>query len=216
MYQSWRRLLCSDELPAIKLKMPIAILFNLSKNMKISITSNRSTASISHVRLFILCFILDQRLLELETDVIHHSLQWNAWLASLAREFVNLLIHLECQLALRRSQINALKSIFPQLDHNTTKHLPRNSQDLGNGYVFLRPRDRYAQQFSREVLGAMDPVCNKEARQWWGRLQLPNGQIARSFYSESKRVSDKKRISRNVKVLFSSTLFNIPLYLLNN
>jgi len=71
-------LLCSDELPAIKLKTPIAILFNLSKNMKISITSDRSTASISHVRLFILCFILDQRLLELETDVTHHSLQWNA------------------------------------------------------------------------------------------------------------------------------------------
>ena len=121
-----------------------------------------------------------------------------------------------CQLALQRSQINALKSIFPQLDHDTTKHLPRNSQDLGNGYVFLRPRDRYAQQFSREVLGAMDPVCDKEARQRWGRLQLPNGQIARSFYSESKCVSDKKWISRNVKVLFSSTLFNIPLYLLNN
>ncbi|KAH9051261.1 hypothetical protein EDB87DRAFT_1551082, partial [Lactarius vividus] len=34
----------------------------------------------------------------------------------------------------------------------------------------------------------------------WGRLRLPNGQVARSLWCESKRASGKVRVTWNVKV----------------
>jgi hypothetical protein len=46
------------------------------------------------------------------------------------------------QRALRRSQVNALKNMYPELDPTATLHMPKFSQDLGNGCVLLRPRDR--------------------------------------------------------------------------
>ncbi|KAF8962355.1 hypothetical protein BDZ97DRAFT_1662990 [Flammula alnicola] len=104
------------------------------------------------------------------------------------------------QLALRRAQINAVKAICPELDEDLVQHLPQYSCDLGQGYVLLRPRERIAQEFSDTELDAIRSVCEKEKRQKWGRLQLPNGQIARSRYSETKRHSEDTRISRNVKV----------------
>lgn len=105
-----------------------------------------------------------------------------------------------CQLAVRRAQINALKSIYSEFDNDPTRKLPRYSSNLGGGYIFLRPRDRIAQHFYRQELDAIGLVSDHETRQRWGRLQLPNGQIARSLYSESKRTAENKRNSRNVKV----------------
>jgi hypothetical protein len=47
------------------------------------------------------------------------------------------------QRALQRSQVNALKSIYPELDPKSTFQLPRGAMDVGEGYIMLRPRDRY-------------------------------------------------------------------------
>ena len=104
------------------------------------------------------------------------------------------------QLALRQAQINAIKVICPELDEDLVKHLPQYSCDLGEGYIVLRPREKVAQGFSDRQLQAVREVCEKQKRQKWGRLQLPNGQIARSLYSEKQRNSTQTRISRNVKV----------------
>jgi len=104
-----------------------------------------------------------------------------------------------CQLSLRRAQANALKAACPQLDDDLP-HLPRYSEDLGAGYVLLRPREKLASKFSDAESEVIKHVCNKEKRQKWGRLQLPNGQIARSLFSETRRVSEDTRVSRNVKV----------------
>lgn len=108
-----------------------------------------------------------------------------------------------CQLALRRSQINAMKTICPELDEDLVQRLPQYSVDLGTGYIVLRPRQKVAENFSQAELDVIQTVCDKTKRQKWGRLQLPNGQIARSLYSENKRIVSEnigKRVSRNVKV----------------
>ena len=55
----------------------------------------------------------------------------------LSNPFANLTRH-----ALRQSQVNALKNIYPDLDPTGTSELPKFSRDLGRGYVLLRPRDR--------------------------------------------------------------------------
>jgi hypothetical protein len=102
-------------------------------------------------------------------------------------------------LALRRAQINALKSVCPELDTDDLV-LPKYSQDLGNGYVFLRPRDQQAVIFSEKESDAVNLVTQFTKRRRWGRLQLPTGQVARSVYAEDKRTSENKRVSRNIKV----------------
>lgn len=123
------------------------------------------------------------------------------------------------QRAIRRAQINALKPIMPSLDTSDTKHLPRFAKDLGSEYALLKCQDRTSrattvhegwaiqdyikhtfsdspilQQFSSD--GTIR-VCR------WARLQLPNGQIARSLWKETHF---NARRSHNVKVwvLFSS------------
>ena len=106
------------------------------------------------------------------------------------------------QFAVRRGQINALKSICPELDSDLTQCLPQFSHDLGNGYILMRPREKMAQGFSDAEANAIKEVCEKEKHQKWGHLQLPNGQIARSLYSENRRMAENTRNSRNVKVFY--------------
>jgi hypothetical protein len=107
-----------------------------------------------------------------------------------------------CQIALRRSQLNALKIIYPDLDNNDNLRLPHYSVAVDSDYVFLRPHDRNPQTFSGPILAAIkdSPLCNSERYKRWGRLRLPNGQISRSLFSESRKKSENIRISRNVKV----------------
>ena len=45
--------------------------------------------------------------------------------------------------ALQRSQVNALKSIYMELDPKSKFKLPRGVTDMGEGYIMLRPQDRY-------------------------------------------------------------------------
>jgi hypothetical protein len=104
------------------------------------------------------------------------------------------------QRALQRSQVNALKSIYPDLDPKAGFHLPRSATDLGNGYIALRPRDRYPAQIPEPAAEILSQAVNLSKIRRWGRVHLPNGQIARSLWSEKRRTRQKIRVSRNVKV----------------
>ena len=109
------------------------------------------------------------------------------------------------QIAVRLAQTNALKSINPEFSKNHPK-IPRYSQPLGDGFIFLRPRDRHRQlvaNFGPVATGLLTNLHLTKVRRW-GRMGLPNGQIARSRYSEDRRKSKNCRISRNVKVSFMS------------
>jgi hypothetical protein len=108
--------------------------------------------------------------------------------------------------ALQRSQINALKSIYPELDPKSMFQLPRGAMDVGDGYIMLRPRDKYPVEIPGHLAAeALAQVVTSRIRRW-GRARLPNGQVARSFWSEKRRTSQKIRVSRNVKVCMTSPL----------
>jgi hypothetical protein len=66
-------------------------------------------------------------------------------------------------------------------------------------YIFLRPRDRYFIQLNGDEKNIFDEELGVSR---WGRIRLPNGQVARSLFSENKRIAPNKRNSRNVKVSF--------------
>jgi hypothetical protein len=122
------------------------------------------------------------------------------------------------QCAIRRAQINALKSIIPSLDTSDTKCLPHFAKDLGSGYALLKCQDRtsctttvhegWAIQDYIERACSDSPILQQFSHDgtirvcWWARLQLLNGQIARSLWKETHF---NARRSHNVKVwvLFS-------------
>ena len=72
--------------------------------------------------------------------------------------------------------------------------------DLGRGYVLLRPRDRWMVKVDGIGGNKLDDVIGRNAIRRWGRLKLPNGQIARSVFKEKKNLRSNLRVSRNVKV----------------
>ena len=103
-------------------------------------------------------------------------------------------------IALRESQLNALKEMCPILDKTATSSLPKLSHDLGNGLVLLRLRTRYSKKLDGPEAVAVSNLTDNLVMRKWGRLRLPNGQVARSFFSEDRRRSENKRNSRNIKV----------------
>lgn len=124
-----------------------------------------------------------------------------------------------------RCQVNALTAMFPgQLTGAMPdKQLPRGAVDLGEGYALLRAQDqlRPMRKVEAEALlaylknqvnvdvSAITSGCDES--DWcpnvarWARLQLPNGQIARSKWKEGLKPLDKVRISRNIKVFYVVT-----------
>jgi hypothetical protein len=98
-----------------------------------------------------------------------------------------------CQIALQQSQLNALKALYPEFDSDTNK-LPAYSEDIGHGYTFLRPRDRGLVKISGAGGVIISNMFGRNKIRRWGRLQLPNGQVAQSVYKEYsvKPVSLKK------------------------
>lgn len=103
------------------------------------------------------------------------------------------------QRALQRSQINALKTMCLELAP-CAPFLPRSSQDVGNGYVFLQPRDRYPRQTSGPEFDALHlSGCISKIRRW-GRLRLSNGQISRSLWNEKNKSRQNIRITQNVMI----------------
>ncbi|KAJ7092160.1 hypothetical protein C8R44DRAFT_719616 [Mycena epipterygia] len=112
---------------------------------------------------------------------------------------------------LRRSQVNALKAMIPDL-HPEEQKLPRGSIDLGDGYVLLRARDEFrhhidgnAGQAIRNYLEAdSGPMVGQLSLIRWARVRLPNGQIARSLWKESRRPLKKVRMARNMKFFLNT------------
>ncbi|KAJ8580047.1 hypothetical protein M405DRAFT_855068 [Rhizopogon salebrosus TDB-379] len=106
------------------------------------------------------------------------------------------------QEGVRRCRVNTLLSIMPELD-DPPKGLPTGSVDLGDGFVLLRKRERYASlpdgedaRAITDFLGAgqLLPRIKK-----WARLLLPNKQIVRSAWRETVTAREQVRMSRNVK-----------------
>jgi len=106
---------------------------------------------------------------------------------------------------LLRAQINAFKAIYPQFD--CTASLPRGAQEIERGYVLLCARDRHTVELSDEqeihVFKSFLLACGNPQQKLsiirWARLQLPNGQIARSAWKELQ--NKNTRNSRNVKIV---------------
>ena len=92
---------------------------------------------------------------------------------------------------LRRSQVNTLKNIYPDLDPMGTSELPKFSCDLGRGYVLLRPRDRSPASISGPCKDLLLQIFSTSNIWRWGRLHLPNGQVTRSLWCKSKQASDR-------------------------
>ncbi|KAH8097056.1 hypothetical protein BXZ70DRAFT_895310 [Cristinia sonorae] len=116
----------------------------------------------------------------------------------------------------RRAQVNALKAMFPDLDTaECSGSAPRGSVDIGEGYRLLAAHDaipRLLQEPEAKALlhylrhaGETIPL-NLEISSWsakverYARLQLPNGQIARSAWKECQKKLEDVRISRMVKL----------------
>jgi hypothetical protein len=97
------------------------------------------------------------------------------------------------QRGVRRAQVNALKSLIPDLDHDIVK-IPRGARDLGDGYILLRAKDRTARlvegKAGEAIKRYISDVSGDIAMDWnpqvvrWARLRLPNGQVARSAWKE--------------------------------
>jgi hypothetical protein len=105
-----------------------------------------------------------------------------------------------CQIALRQSQLNAMKSLCPELDPDLAPSLPAYSMPLADGYVLLRPRDRYVFTATGSQGEKIYDAIGRNTIRRWGRLQLPNGQLARSAYKEDGSTRLNQRVSRNVRV----------------
>ncbi len=121
------------------------------------------------------------------------------------------------QRGLLRCQVNALTAMIPDLSPPAS--LPRGAVDLGQGYILLRARDRYDRSMrpleasallhhlarragaERRGYSVGNSWCPKITR--WARLQLPNGQVARSRWKESLKPLRKLRTARNVKARVS-------------
>ena len=105
---------------------------------------------------------------------------------------------------LQCAYVNALLAALPELD-DSRPSLPTTALDLGDGYAFLRKRDKLPVLPSHgtgpailDFLGQPRTGFPRIIR--WARLSLPNGQIARSAWREKLKSPDKLRVSRMIKV----------------
>jgi hypothetical protein len=127
---------------------------------------------------------------------------------------------------LRQAQLNTLYSLFPQLDPSVPSPADNTlTQVLGDGYVLRHPRltrGKWMAPSPEEIQSikqfvehnyAEDPrdIVAPETVAPWGRLQLPNSQIARSLWREHKLRTETLRCSRNVKVTFNLLIALYPL-----
>ena len=73
-------------------------------------------------------------------------------------------------------------------------------------YVLLGPKDTQPYLLSAAKKEAFNRfysnlgLVTRRSVYWWARLQIPNGQIARSFWKEVIRTLNGARTDRNVKV----------------
>jgi hypothetical protein len=113
------------------------------------------------------------------------------------------------QRGLLRSQVNALKAMIPDLE-DENPGLPHGAVDIGDGYALLRKKDTTSRKVQEPDANAirvyLHTLDGNGVDQWdgmvtkWGRLRLPNGQIARSSWVEENQKRTPRR-ARNVTVM---------------
>jgi hypothetical protein len=114
-------------------------------------------------------------------------------------------------IAERRSQINALSAMIPDLIPPKNP-LPRGAIDLGDRYSLRRACDTVRRPVSSAEARAIQDFVRREdgdeaVAAWanpriirWARVALPNGSIARSAWKENLKPIEKLRTSRMVEV----------------
>lgn len=122
------------------------------------------------------------------------------------------------QRGLRRSQVNALKSMLPDLD-TTDIILPRGALDIGDGYIMLtateatpssvRQCEAIALQEYLAAVGLAIDTANFYKVNRWARIRLPNRQVARSLWKEAKIPAERVQAARNVKVSQHALLYEL-------
>jgi hypothetical protein len=112
--------------------------------------------------------------------------------------------------AVLRAQTNCLTAMYPHLSIDVEKALPQGARDLGNGYALLRPHDRTSRSMSAAEANALTEFWR--SKEWpnsesfsgqivrWGRAKLPNGQVARSVWSEGRSTRADRRRASIIKV----------------
>ena len=95
------------------------------------------------------------------------------------------------------AEINTITTMWPDLEHS--KHDPRGSIDIGQGFLLLGPRDskpyplspaeRTALAIFYSSLPDVESVLPQSVYRW-GRLQIPTEQTARSHWKEVVRTSN--------------------------
>ncbi|EJD50049.1 hypothetical protein AURDEDRAFT_58739 [Auricularia subglabra TFB-10046 SS5] len=122
--------------------------------------------------------------------------------------------------ALRRAQVNALKAIYPAIEEAVDKEkLAATAIPLPTGYTLLRKRDRKAREIFGAHAAAVQEFKDNEGAQRptnpkaplkiqrYGRLGLPNGQVARSRWVEKGARRADLRQACNVKLEFDGEVF---------
>ena len=109
------------------------------------------------------------------------------------------------QIAMRRTQVNSLIAVCPELDKPARK-VPRGAVDLGDGIMLLRPQDASLPDLTPAETNLLRQAFQVESVLRWGRYSLPSGYIARSLYCEARK-KKRPRVTRNVKVCISTFTF---------
>ncbi|KAF8874896.1 hypothetical protein BD779DRAFT_1450538, partial [Infundibulicybe gibba] len=127
------------------------------------------------------------------------------------------------QRGLLRAQMNAIQSMLPDYPLVGPAAPPRGSINLGDGYHLLCACDKVLREVSpREATAIKGYWAEKgwpnldgwmKAVKRWGRLQLPNGQIARSCWAEN-RTRRALRKTTVTKACTFPTRFKYYIYLL--
>ena len=104
------------------------------------------------------------------------------------------------------AEVNAIIAVWPSLER--VKKDPRGSVDIGSGYIRLGPKDDKPYYLSTAEKDALsfysgEGFIPRGSVYRWARLQIPNGQVARSYWKEAIRTSDGARTDRNVKARYS-------------
>ncbi|KAF8078225.1 hypothetical protein FPV67DRAFT_1557598 [Lyophyllum atratum] len=104
---------------------------------------------------------------------------------------------------------------FPALDREHQESLPQGSLDIGDGYVLLRAKDKYARSIHgdegrviKEYLVVEEAkLGNHPPANWsgprvarWARLRLSTGQVARSAWKENSKSLENLRRAQCVKI----------------
>jgi hypothetical protein len=124
-------------------------------------------------------------------------------LGSLVKQPSNAFANLTEQ-AKKMVSINALLAMWPDVGRKL--HNPRGSIDLGGGYILLGPKDDTLYRISSTEEDAVTRFLDNAAPavkslHRWGRLQISNGQLARSRWKEIDRSKRLARTDRMLKVI---------------